>query len=133
MLFRSDGGPKRIGPFHLENSPNTPALSLGIVAIYVLTLLFAAFLGPCTLLSTLWRMSALLSFYALFSRLCGWDSVEEGSEGDVLLAPALCAIKAMGNELGKIVRWYTEWKVQAQVKALREAIGDGEVRVELRG
>jgi hypothetical protein len=122
-------GNKRVGPILLDISSNTQALQLGICGIYILALHFAAFLSPFTLLVTLWRMTALLSGYAVFSHLCGWDS-EEGA--DLLLAPAVCVWEVVSKELEKIVQRYTAWKVSVQARALREVLGEAEIAIDSR-
>lgn len=125
--------PKRIGPLPLAPTPNTLTLQLGICAIYILTLLFAAFLSHLTLLVTLWRVTAVLAGYAVFSRLCGWDSDSSGFEGDLLLAPAVWVCEILGRKAREVVQLYTEWKVGVQARALREVLGEAEVRLESRG
>ena len=125
--------PNRLGPLPLPPTPNTLPLHLGITAIYTLTLLFAAFLGPLTLLATLWRMAALLAGYAVFSRLCGWDGDAAGVGGDLLLAPALRVCDILGGKVREGVRLYTEWKVGVWVRALREVLGEAEAEAEVRG
>jgi hypothetical protein len=121
---------RRVGPYILDLSrSNTQALQLGICALYILTLLFAAFLSPLTLLVTLWRMTAFLAGYAVFSRVCGWDG--EGG-ADLLLVPALCIIRVVGKELRKVVQRYTEWKIGVKTRALREVLREAEVAIEAR-
>jgi hypothetical protein len=104
-------------------------LQLGICLLYVLALLFAALAGPLALLVIFWRTTVFLVGYALLGSLCGWSS-DEGA--DLLLVPALFATDAVRKEVQRVVQRYVKWKVEVQVRALREVVLEADVAVEAR-
>ena len=78
-------------------------------------------------------MTAVLAGYAVFGHLSGWDGDSSGLGGDLLLAPAVRVCGILGNQVGGAVQLYTDWKVGVLGRALREVIGEAEVRLESSG
>lgn len=112
-------GPKRFGPFTFGHSPRTYNLQKGIVAIYFLILVPAAFAGPKTLSLTVWRLSVALSTYFVAGHLLGW---EKYVEPDMFLVPVFYAIALVRNFFCDAVDQYGIFKVYLNSQIMRESL-----------
>ncbi|KAF1850097.1 uncharacterized protein K460DRAFT_271677 [Cucurbitaria berberidis CBS 394.84] len=77
-------GPKSIGPLTIAHSRIACDIQLSVIAIYLTFTLGAAFLGPKTLLLTLWRIGVVLTVYAVVIRRLDW---KDDSHSDLILSP----------------------------------------------
>ncbi|KAF1828542.1 hypothetical protein BDW02DRAFT_615216 [Decorospora gaudefroyi] len=88
-----------LGPLKITHPSAVGDVQLGVIATYMLILLVTAFMGPKTLLLTLWKMGIVLAVYAVLVHHMGWN---EDLDRDVLLAPVFFAgvvASDMGAEL----------------------------------
>ncbi|KAJ8118139.1 hypothetical protein OPT61_g823 [Boeremia exigua] len=114
-------GPKRIGPFVFAESSNTRNLQLGMIGIYTLTILFAAFIGPKTLSITLWKLAVALLAYYITGRLLGW---EVDAQSDFVLAPVLHMAGVAQKVLYDAVDGFGVLEISLEAQVVSETLGD---------
>ncbi|KAJ4371847.1 hypothetical protein N0V86_008401 [Didymella sp. IMI 355093] len=114
-------GPKRVGPFTFEHSPNTYTLQKSIVGIYVCIITLAAFIGPKTLLLTTWRLFVTLLTYFVIVRLLSWH---KNAHPDLLLAPVFYAAGAIHNMFCDAVDQCGIFKIYLNSQIMRESLAE---------
>ena len=117
-------GPKNIGPFTINHPRIAGDFQITVIGIYSTFVIGAAFLGPQTLLLTLWRIGIVLAGYAFVRSRLGWG---DDVHSDVILGP-ICHI---GHEMqyfsGEATKSLGALMINALMEILRGVLKNDEV------
>jgi hypothetical protein len=119
-------GPATIGPLTVSDCRVAGYVLLAITGLYAILLLGASFMGPITLLSTLWKIAIVLGVYTVVIEELHWS---EHIERDLVLAPVCYAVGMVQSIIEQVLGQARAAAVSVVVEALQIVTKDMDLHV----